>query len=313
MADHQQPVGASDPPAGAAVDRGLRVLHEASEAAGPGRSIGAGIAAARDAVARGLIRAGATPDRLTIAGFLLTCGAGYCLMRGAGEQSPYFYSGGGPVGWWPVWTGVVLLLAAACDMLDGAVARIGKLGSRSGALLDSSVDRFSDMVIYLGCFLHFALLERPNITYQLLAIIALCNAFLISYVKARAEDIIADCTVGYWQRGERFAGFLIACFAGHIPSVLWIMAVSGAFTVWRRLSFAYLTVRAADAGRPLPPRGPRPGWLGAVQLWRRPRGSVAYDLVTGTNIAFLIWGPCLWPVLLATGQSADPVRQWLGG
>ncbi len=313
MADQQRPVGTSDPPASAAVSPTLRVVHEASQAAGPGRSIGAGIGAARDFLARILIRIGATPDRLTILGFLITCGASYCLVRGAGEQTPYFYSGRGPVGWWPLWTGLLLLLAAACDMLDGAVARIGNLGSRSGAILDSSVDRFSDMVVYLACFLHFALLDRPNVTCQLLAVLALCSAFLTSYVKARAEDIIDDCTVGYWQRGERFAGFLIACFCGHIPGALWLMAVSGSFTVWRRISFAYLTVRALDAGRPLPPRGPRPGWLGALQLWRRPRGSLAYDLVTGTYIAFLIWAPCWWPALLAAGDAADPVRRWLGG
>jgi CDP-diacylglycerol--glycerol-3-phosphate 3-phosphatidyltransferase len=197
-------------------------------------------------------------------------------------------------------------------MLDGAVARVGRLGTRAGAVLDSSVDRFSDMAIYFGCFLYFARLTEPNLTYQVLALIALCNGVLISYVKARAEEMIDDCSVGYWLRGERFAAVLIGCTFGHIPAVLWQMSVSCLFTVARRMAFAYTTVQALDAGRPLPPRGPSPGWLGKLQLWRRPRGSVAYDIVTGAHIAFIIAGPLLWPALLGTGPTADPLRALLG-
>ena len=209
--------------------------------------------------------------------------------------------------------GVFLILAGACDMLDGAVARVGGLGSRAGAVLDSSVDRFSDMAIYIGCLLHFALATPANITYQLLAVVALCNAFLISYVKARAENLIDDCSVGYWLRGERFAAVLIGCIVGHVPAVLWQMAISCFFTVWRRMEYTYHTLQAVDAGRPPPPRGPAPGWRGALQLWRRPRGSVAYDLVTGAHIAYIVFAPCIWPALLGTGASADPLRGWLAG
>lgn len=168
------------------------------------------------------------------------------------------------------------------------------------------------MAIYIGCFLHFALLDRPNLTYQLLAVVALCNAVLISYVKARTENMIDDCSVGYWLRGERFVAVLIACACGHVPAVLWQMAVPCLFTVWRRLSYAYAAVRASDAGRPPPPRGPWPGWVGRLQLWRHPRGSIRYDVVTGTHIAYIVFAPCLWPVLLAVGTWADPLRAWLG-
>ena len=125
------------------------------------------------------------------------------------------------MGWWPALAALFLFAAFACDMLDGAVARVGHLGSRSGAVLDSAVDRFSDMAIYLACALHFALLPQPNVTYQLLAVLALCNGVLISYIKARAENMIEDCTVGYWLRGERCAALLIGCTFGHMPAVLW--------------------------------------------------------------------------------------------
>ncbi len=304
----------SDPPGEATTSaKDFRALRESGVAGGASRAIGAAIAAARDAVARALVRAHATPNRVTVVGLLFTCGAGYCLARGASEQVPYFDLGGGPVGWWPTLAAVLLLLSGACDMLDGAVARVGRLGSRAGALLDSAVDRFSDMALFIGCFLHFALLDQPNLTYQLLAFIALCNAVLISYIKARAENVIDDCSVGYWWRGERFAAVLIGCFVGHIPFVLWQLAISPAFTVARRLSYGFRAVQAAEAGQAPPPRGPSPGWLGALQLWRHPRGSIAYDVVTGLHIACIVFAPCLWPALRASGVYADPLRLWLTG
>ncbi len=115
---------------------------------------------------------------------------------------------GGPVAsWYPLAALAWLFVAAACDMLDGAVARSGNLHSRFGAVLDSTVDRFSDIAIWGACALYFA--AAGNVTYCLLTFLALSNTFLISYVKARAEDLIPDCSVGFWQRGERFFAILV--------------------------------------------------------------------------------------------------------
>ncbi len=278
-------------------------LRASGEKAGASRAIGGNIAAARDRLARVLIRCGATPNRITMLGFLLTCGGGYCLARGASQQVPYFATAEGPVGWWPLLAAVFLIAAGACDMLDGAVARVGHLGTRSGAVLDSTMDRLSDMAIYIGCFLHYALLDNPSVLYQTLAVIALCNAVLISYIKARAEELIEDCSVGYWLRGERYAAVLIGCACGHVPAVLWQMAISCFFTVWRRITFAMNTLQAIDRGRPRPPHGPAAGWRGWFQLWRHPRGSVPYDIVTGTHIAYIIFAPLLFPTLLGPRQG----------
>ena len=266
---------------GAPASKDFQRLRETGQAAGISRAIGSAFIAARDSLARILLRCGATPNRLTWAGFLMTIGAGYCLARGASQQLPYFYTGTGPVGWWPLGAAGFLILSAACDMLDGAVARLGNLASKYGAILDSSIDRFSDMAIFIGCGLHFA--RDGNITYQMLAIVALCNAFLISYIKARAEDIIPDCSVGYWLRGERFAAMLIACLCGHLPAVLWQQALLPLLTVLRRLIYSYQAVTALETGRPAPVRGPRTGWLGRFQLWRHPRGSIPYDSGDGNQ------------------------------
>lgn len=296
-----------------ATARDFRALRESGDPAGASKTIGTAIGNARDTIARCLVRAGATPNRITVAGFLFTCAAGACLAQGASAQVPYFVVRSGPVNWWPALAALFLLLAGACDMLDGAVARVGGLSTRAGAVLDSVTDRLSDMAVFVGCLVHFALLRPGNLTYQVLAILALCNAVLISYIKARAENLIDDCAVGYWLRGERFAAVLIGCAVGHVPAVLWLLAVSPAFTVWRRMQYAYQAVQATDAGRPLPARGPSQRWWGRLQPWRRPRGSIAYDMVTGVNIAFISAAPWWWPTLLGSGPRADPLRVWLGG
>lgn len=288
----------------------FRRLRETGERSGVSLAIGGRICAARDVVARGFIRVGFTPNRMTVLGLLLTCGAGFCLAWGALDQVPYFYNGGGPKSWWPVGAALFLFLAGASDMLDGAIARVGNMQTRFGAILDSSLDRFGDMALFLGCAVCFALAE--NLTLVVLAIVALGNAMSISYIKARAEEVIDDCSVGFWLRGERIAAVLIGCITGHMVAVIWQLALSSTLTVWRRLDFARRTVSAQDAGGPPPPRGPAPGVWGRVQLWRHPRGSWPYDLVVGANIAYIVVAPWLWPMLTGEGPAGDPLRLWLG-
>jgi CDP-diacylglycerol--glycerol-3-phosphate 3-phosphatidyltransferase len=289
----------------------FRRLRETGEQRGFSLAIGAGLCAARDLVARGLISVGATPNRITVGGFLVTCAAGYCLARGASDQVAYFYNGVGSVSWWPAYAALFLFVAGACDMLDGAVARVGGMRSRFGAILDSTLDRFSDIAIFLGCALHFTL--TGNLTCEFLAIIALCNAFLISYVKARAEEIIEDCSVGYWLRGERFTAVLIGCATGHVIAVLWQLAVLNLFTIWRRLDYTRRAVGCLERGLPPPPPGPLPGLIGRFQLWRGPRGSISYDVVTGVNIAYVVVAPWFLPVLMGQGVYGDPLGAWLRG
>ena len=305
---HTPPVGAEPVPG----SNDFRRLREAGGKRGASRAIGAGIGAARDLVARGLVRVGVTPNHLTLAGFVLTCGAGYCLARGGSHQVPYLSGGAaGSESRWPAWAALLLIVAGACDMLDGAVARLGNLKTRFGAILDSTVDRFSDMAIFIGCAVHFALVG--NLTGQVLAMVVLCNAFLISYVKARAEEIIEDCSVGYWLRGERFVAILLGCATGHVLAVLWQLAVLNFLTVWRRLDYARRAVKSLERDLPPPPRGPSPGLRGRLQLWRYPRGSIPYDIVTGGNIAYLLVAPWFCPLLAGQGDYADPLRVWLAG
>jgi len=265
-----------------------------------GRAIGFGFATARDFVARGLIRAGIGPNALTLTGMLLTIGAGVCYALGAGSRFAASLSvGPGGADAYLLLAGVLLILSSACDMLDGAVARLGAKATRFGAFLDSTLDRFSDFAVYAGIAVYYARQSPANVTFVLMSMLAFFNAFMISYARARAEDIIDACRVGYWQRGERSAAVLIATFAYNTPALLCQQAVLPMLTVLRRV----LYTRAAIAGRQ-PPTDPRGGPLHLrLRLWRWPRMTIPYDLVTGLNIAWLIFAPV---------GDIDPIR-WLAG
>jgi CDP-diacylglycerol--glycerol-3-phosphate 3-phosphatidyltransferase len=162
-----------------------------------------------------LARLGVTPDMVSWAGLGLAIACGACLAVGASHTLPL----GGPkpdASWWPVLAGLMLGLSALADLLDGDLARARGAGSRFGALLDSTLDRFGDAAILTGCALHFAALG--NVSYVLLACLGLTVTIQVSYVKARSETLVEapKRSVGYWQRGERMVALLCACFLGHV-------------------------------------------------------------------------------------------------
>lgn len=285
---------------------GLRVSGQAN---GITLSIGSSVGSMRDRLAEGLVHLGVTPNSLTIAGFVFTLIGSWYLLRCAGHVLPIdpFAPAGAPRSWYPLAAAAWFFLAAACDMLDGAVARCGRLHSDFGAILDSTVDRFSDIAVWAACALYFAALG--NITYCLLTFAALSNTFLISYVKARAEDVIPDCSVGYWQRGERFLATLIGCAAGHMPALIWLLAILPFFTVLRRLEYSRAYLWAQANGMPLPEKGIPVGWLRYVEFWRHPRGSLGCDLAAGIVILYLLAGP---PLIQSLYGCTDPVRALLG-
>ena len=274
--------------------------------AGRSYALGSAVASARNRVARALLGIGATPNRLTLAGFLLTAMAAAFLLPGAGHRAPWEAGkdAATPSSWWPVGSSLFLFIACALDMLDGAVARIGRMSTPFGGVLDSTLDRFSDIAIYLACAVHFAWVG--NLTYNLLAIVAMANTFLISYVKARAEDLIDDCSVGWWLRGERCVAMLICTALCHVPTLLWQQATLPAFTVLRRVLYARATLNRSPGWAGL--RGPLPGRWRYLAPWRYPRGSKPYDLVVAVNVAFLVVAPWIHPFFYGAG---DPLRRLL--
>lgn len=283
-------------------------FRTSGEPSGVSLAVGSSVGSMRDRLARALVRLGVTPNTLTVTGFVFTLVGSWYLLRSAGHVLPIDPCApeGIPRSWYPVAALVWFFLSAACDMLDGAVARFGSLHSDFGAVLDSTVDRFSDIAVFAVCALYFA--GQSNVTLCLLTFLALANTFLISYVKARAEDLIPDCTVGFWQRGERFFALLVACLAGHLPVFIWLQAIFPFFTVLRRLDYTRAYLRAQTRGLAVPAKGIPPGWLRYVMLWRYPRGSIGFDVIAGATIAFLVVGPCL---VRGFYGATDPLRMLL--
>lgn len=254
-----------------------------------GHSIGAFFSWSRDHVARGLIAIGVTPNVLTVLGMLLTVTA--ATMLG--------------LGWWMP-AGSALVAAGACDMLDGAVARLGKKFTVFGGILDSTCDRVGDLALACGLCFYFLVTwpgaappgepRLPNLTYGLLAMAAMVNVTLISYIKARAEETIRGCEVGFWKRGERYAAVLIGAFAANPAMILWELGVWAGLTALYRLAYA----KSMIEGRP---PAARRNPLVELVFFDRPRGSWAYDMHTGLAIALLVF---------ARIPETDLVRAWLG-
>lgn len=264
-----------------------------------GRGVGWSFQTARDAVARFLIRLGVTPNALTLAGMVVMVATGVCYALGTGKGFGWSLDPRADRTAYLLLAGAGIFLASACDMLDGAVARLSDKKTAFGGFLDSTLDRFSDFVVFAGIALAYAAREPANLTFVLGAMLAFFHAFMISYARARAEDLIEACRVGFWQRGERSAAILIATWAHHIPALIAQQAILPMLTALRRMFYT----RAVLAGRK-PVTDPRQGtWRDKVKIWTWPRMTVPYDITVALNIAWL---------LFADFQPPDPVRVLLG-
>ncbi len=259
-----------------------------------GRVIGNGFSTARDFVARGLVKAGISPNALTLTGMVITAAAGVCYAVGAGSRFAWTLDPRSEANAFLLLAGGLLILSSACDMLDGAVARLGNRKTAFGAFLDSTLDRYSDFAVYAGIAVYYAARSPANVTFVFLSMLAFFNAFMISYSRARAEDIITSCTVGYWQRGERSAAILIGTFAYNVPAMVLQQAALPLLTVLRRI---FHTKAVIDGKTPI--TDPRKGnWWLKIRLWRWSRMTLPYDFVTAVNISWLIFaGIEAWDVL----------------
>ena len=145
-------------------------------------------------VVRLLIRAGLTPNMVTTIGLLLNIGVAIIFISGAeeGRRGELSYVG---------WAGALILFAGLFDMLDGQVARLGNMSSRFGALYDSVLDRYSELILFLG--ICYYLVAHHYFLSSLFAFIGLIGSMMVSYTRARAEGLGIECKDGLMQRPER--------------------------------------------------------------------------------------------------------------
>jgi CDP-diacylglycerol--glycerol-3-phosphate 3-phosphatidyltransferase len=138
--------------------------------------------------------------------------------------------------------GILVLISGLFDILDGAAARLTNKVTRFGALLDSTFDRISDAALFLGLFILY--LPSGGTIEMVLIFLALVGSFLTSYIRARAEAIGINCTVGLFTRAERIIilalGLLLNPLYGFsIFIALLLIVVLGFFTVGQRLMYVW--------------------------------------------------------------------------
>jgi phosphatidylglycerophosphate synthase len=143
---------------------------------------------------KGLIRIGLTPNAVTTIGLILNIGVAVIFIFGAERSNRGDLSFVG-------WGGALVLFAGLFDMLDGQVARLGNMSSTFGALYDSVLDRYSELIMFLG--ICYYLVSHHYFLSSLFAFIALMGSMMVSYTRARAEGLGVECKGGLMQRPER--------------------------------------------------------------------------------------------------------------
>src|SRR5215510_14737072 len=120
------------------------------------------------------------------------------------------------------WAGLVVLFTGIFVMVDGEVARRTGRVTKFGALFDSVIDRYSDMVLLLGLVVWYAKLD--TIFYAGLVVVSLIGSIMTSYTRARAESLIPACKVGFLERPERIFLLIIGCISNRMGAAMWVMA-----------------------------------------------------------------------------------------
>lgn len=183
-------------------------------------------------VARALARLGVSPNAVTFAGLVGAGISAYLISEGI------FWAGG-----------IVMLLAGILDLFDGALARATGQDSDFGALLDSVIDRVSEIVVLLGLLLFYT--RSGSVEGSVLVYLAVGGSIMVSYLRARSEGLGIDCKVGIMTRPERVAALGFGLIIGQwLPNV--VLAVLGAIaaltilTTAQRLFHTWRSLKRAD-------------------------------------------------------------------
>lgn len=175
------------------------------------------------------------PNLLTTIGFFVTVGAGILFSAHHVRTA-----------------GLLVLLGGVFDIFDGRVARLSGLGSKFGAFYDSTLDRISEMVVFLGMLSLYNdyRLELGDVGMIYLIMLAMAGSQMISYTRARAEALGLDCRVGLMPRAERIVliGLSALLFgeSNHgvaLKVVIALLAVLTNLTAFQRIVWVYQHAR----------------------------------------------------------------------
>src|SRR5688572_13355264 len=146
------------------------------------------------------------PNALTFIGLLINIWAAWLFAGGK------MFAGG-----------LVVVGASVFDMVDGRVARQTNQVTKFGGFFDSVLDRYSDLALYVGMLVYYASINR--FSYIVITAIAMTGSVMVSYTRARAENSIPKCKVGFLERPERIVLLMIGALFNRMAPVLWVIAV----------------------------------------------------------------------------------------
>ncbi len=184
------------------------------------RVIGIACGTVIDRIVRWLALSRIHPNVLTFIGLVINIWAAWLLSQGKFR-----------------WAGVVVICAGLFDMVDGRVARATRQVTRFGGFFDSVVDRYSDLALYMGLLVYYASINR--FFYIVLTAIVMTGSVMTSYARARAENVIPGCKVGFLERPERIVLIIIGALFDRMAAVLWVIAVFSNLTVIHRMIYTW--------------------------------------------------------------------------
>jgi phosphatidylinositol phosphate synthase len=166
-------------------------------------------------------RMGIHPDTITIVGLVVVAIGAFCIAQGQTQLG-----------------GVLLVISLPLDALDGAVARAMGRTDRFGAVLDSTLDRYADGLIFGALAYLFA--ERGEQLNLVLALASLMGSFVVSYVRARAGEADLSVKIGLFSRFERVVTLLLMLLIPPLLTLgLWVLAIGTNITGVQRLWYVY--------------------------------------------------------------------------
>jgi CDP-diacylglycerol--glycerol-3-phosphate 3-phosphatidyltransferase len=180
-------------------------------------------------IVRGLALSRIHPDMLTFIGLVVNGIAAVLLAAGKFLTA-----------------GLVIIVAAVFDMVDGRVARETNQVTAFGGFFDSVIDRYSDLVLLMGLLVYYASINR--FFYVVLTAVVMTGSVMVSYTRARAECIIPKCKAGFMERPERIVLFILGALFNRMAPVLWIIAVLANITVIHRMIFTWQQTKQAEDG-----------------------------------------------------------------
>ena len=168
---------------------------------------------------------GVSPNIVTIAGFSLTVVDSVLLATGHVQAA-----------------GLLLILAAVLDAIDGSLARLQNRVTRFGAFLDSTIDRLSEAVLFLGILAYYVNRGQADLEI-ILVFVALVGSLMVSYTKARGEATGVAVKGGLLTRFERMVILIVAMVFNELSAALWILAVLTNLTALQRIWLVWRATR----------------------------------------------------------------------